>query len=82
MLGGTAAISEQADMRDYGKVWFDDNSIANILALGNMTEKYRVTMDSAIENAFHVHTPKKIIKFAKDKATNLYMYPHRKFCVG
>ena len=47
--GGTAAISEQVDMMDYGKVWFDDKSIANILALGNMTEKYRVTMDSAIK---------------------------------
>jgi hypothetical protein len=40
-----------------GKVWFKENSIANILSLAVVCKARRVTMDNANDNAFHVHKP-------------------------
>ena len=31
-----------------------------------MTNKFRVTFDGANDNAFHVHTPQKIVQFARN----------------
>ena len=53
----------------FGKfsVWFNPNSLANILSLALVTEEYRVTMDSEVEDAFVVHiSDKHSIKFKKD----------------
>ena len=36
-------------------VWYNPNSLANILSLGLVTDQYRVTMDSSLENALIVH---------------------------
>ena len=35
--------------------------------------KCRVTFDSAVDNAFYVHTPKKTVRFGRDKA-NVYTH--------
>ena len=42
---------------DFGaiKVWFNVNSLANILSLALITDTYRVTMDSLVANALIVH---------------------------
>src|SRR5210317_1268682 len=42
---------------DFGaiEVWFNKNSLANILSLALITDKYRVTMDSWTVNALIVH---------------------------
>ena len=42
---------------DFGaiEVWFNENSLANILSLALITDTYRVTMDSLIANALVVH---------------------------
>ena len=48
--------------------------MANIMSLGVITDKYRVTMDSAIDNAFIVHVSKdKKVRFGRDDA---YVYTH------
>eukprot|EP00557_Chaetoceros_sp_GSL56_P002970 CAMPEP_0176488714 /NCGR_PEP_ID=MMETSP0200_2-20121128/6868_1 /TAXON_ID=947934 /ORGANISM="Chaetoceros sp., Strain GSL56" /LENGTH=957 /DNA_ID=CAMNT_0017885739 /DNA_START=340 /DNA_END=3216 /DNA_ORIENTATION=- len=45
-------------------VWFNSQSLANILSLSQVVEKYRVTLDTLVENAFHVHISEgHILKF-------------------
>ena len=51
----------------YGKVWYDDKSIENILSLTNLVKKYRVTYDSQGDNNFNVNTNRGIIKFIRNK---------------
>jgi hypothetical protein len=36
-------------------VWFNPMSLANILSLSNVAEKYCVTLDTVVENALFVH---------------------------
>ena len=72
--GGNIVTTHQADMNKAGKVWFNQNAIANILSLGKLADKYRITFDSAIENAFNIHTEDGIIKFNKNSAN---LYEHR-----
>jgi hypothetical protein len=38
-----------------GQVWFNPESIANIYSLAHVSEHYRVTMDTAMDNAMIVH---------------------------
>ena len=45
--------------------------MTNIIAMKDMTSKYRVTMDSAIEKALFVHMKNKIVVF-KQLENNLY----------
>ena len=71
---GQTLIKQEADVRNYGRVWFDRDGIANIFALANMVRRYRVTFDSAQEDAFLVHTKPNITKFVKDPVTNLYVH--------
>jgi len=72
--GGNIITMHEADMTKAGKVWFNKDAIANILSLGKLAEKYRITFDSAIENAFNIHTEEGIIKFHKNGAN---LYEHR-----
>ena len=46
--GGTIRVMHKAIQKGYNhKFWFDDKAIANIYALCNFIEKYRVSYDSA-----------------------------------
>jgi hypothetical protein len=43
------------DFKNLGVVWFNTNSIANILSLSDVLKVCRVTMDSTFEPAMIVH---------------------------
>ena len=43
------------DLKNYWLVWYNTDSLANILSLSDVTKKCRVTMDSAKEKALVVH---------------------------
>ena len=58
---------------DYGKLCYDDKSVANILSLPNLVNKYRVTYDSHQNDAFTVHTNRGITKFRRNKQ-GLYVF--------
>ena len=60
-------------MPGQGNVIFNGMGMANVLGLSAMVEKYRVTMDTAVENAFLVHHTDGIIKF-KCTPEGLYAY--------
>ena len=72
--GGETTVHQEATVKDFGTVWYKPDAIANIFALGNMVGKHRVTFDSAKEDAFVVHTPRKQVKFIKDQKSNLYVH--------
>ena len=47
-------------------VWYNPNCLANILSLALVSEKYRVTLDTEIENAFSVHISEEhVMKFIR-----------------
>ena len=52
---GTRIVSKQAMVAGFGKVWYDEQAIANIFALNDLKKKYHVTYDSKNEHAFIVH---------------------------
>ena len=70
---GEKKICEQATVPGYGKVWFDESAIANIFSFASLTKKYRVTYDSAVEDAFIVHLKGSTIKFEKTE-DGLYQF--------
>ena len=61
--GGPLDVTTEGDLPGLGPVPVDPNSLTNILSLGIMAKKYRVVMDSAIENAFTVFTDHGPVKF-------------------
>ena len=38
-----------------GTVWYNPSGIANIISLSEAANKYRITMDSSVDNAIYVH---------------------------
>jgi hypothetical protein len=53
--GGTQMSSYIGDIPNFGPVWYNPQSLANILSLAAVRKICRVTMDSAIAPSFHVH---------------------------
>ena len=51
---GKAIINKKGDLKGYGMVWFYPEGIANILSLGNVKNKHRVTYDSTCDKGFLV----------------------------
>ena len=43
------------DITNFGTVWYNPDSLANILSLGEVMSQCRVTLDSAIKAALIVH---------------------------
>ena len=69
--GGPIYSKEQASVDKFGKVWYNKDSVANIFSFAEMRNRYRITYDSAVEDAFLVHTPKRKVRF-KPLVNGLY----------
>jgi hypothetical protein len=52
--GGHLDSNHKGQFGDFS-VWFNPQSLANILSLSQVAERYRVTLDTLVENAFNVH---------------------------
>ena len=62
------------DLPGYGTVWFDPDSIANILSLKRVSEKYHVAFDSKRRSSFLVTKPDgKVFEF-KQSTGGLYFH--------
>jgi hypothetical protein len=61
--GGVMRATLKCDLQHIKDVWFNEDSMTNIIALKDMTQKFRVTMDSSKEPALLVHMPNQIVKF-------------------
>ena len=71
---GEGSTGLVADVHKFGEVWFNKTAITNLMAHCQVVDQYRVTYDSAVEDAFLVHmSPTQIIKFKRNEH-GLYMY--------
>jgi hypothetical protein len=61
--GGPMVTKQLCDVPFLGTVWFNKNSLTNIVSLAHMAERHKVTYDSSAKKAFFVHLPHKIVKF-------------------
>ena len=72
--GGTLLSNMKGDVVNFGSVWYNENSLANILSLSEVRKKCHVTMDTDKEAAMIVHrengSTMKFVEFA----TGLYFY--------
>jgi hypothetical protein len=62
---------KKCDIPYIDDVWYNEESMTNIIAMKDMTSKFRVTMDSREELALLVHMPNKIVRF-KQFSNGLY----------
>jgi hypothetical protein len=53
--GGYQVSTQMGTVPDFGPVWYNPESIANVLSLAQVRRLRRVTMDSDSSPAFHVH---------------------------
>jgi hypothetical protein len=60
-------------LKNYGEVWFNNKSIANILSIAKVKERYPVHYDSDNVNQFIVAQPTKQVVF-QQSATGLYYH--------
>jgi hypothetical protein len=69
--GGELISYKKCDIPHIDNVWYNENLITNIISMKDMTDIFRVTMDSKEELALLVHMPDKIVKF-KQFSNGLY----------
>ena len=61
------------DLPGYRTMWYDPGSIANILSLDRVRNKFCVTFDSGIENEFVVTKPDgNVVRFRRDNSGLYY----------
>jgi Zinc knuckle len=53
--GGEQTSTHIADFKNLGVVWYNEQSIANILSFSEVRKKCRVTMDTSLEPAMFIH---------------------------
>ena len=72
--GGIFESHMKGDIANYGSVWFNENSLANILSLSEVRKRCRITMDTDVEPAIFVHrSDGSSMKFIEYKS-GLYYY--------
>ncbi len=72
--GGTQTSSMVGEVRNFGTVWYNPQSLANILSLAEVRKKFRVTMDTDVEPALCVHRADGTIMKFQEYATGLYYF--------
>ena len=75
---GKAHTDQIGELPGFGTVWYYKQGIANVLSLGLITNKFRVTMDTDLDNAICVHRDDGSIRRFHRGDNNLYYYDTRK----
>ena len=71
---GHSVLDVQADVPDFGSVYYDNSHVANIFGFAHLVDNVDyITYDSRLEDAFHVHTTSGKTTFARTDQ-NLYAY--------
>ena len=72
--GGRVRLTQVGDLKNFGTIWYNPQSLANILSLADVRRQNRVTMDTAVEPALIIHRKDgSEMKFLEYK-TGLYYY--------
>jgi hypothetical protein len=73
--GGYQVSTQMGTVKDFGPVWYNPESIANVLSLAQVRLVRRVTMDTADSPAFHVHKPDGTgVTIFGEHESGLYLY--------
>jgi hypothetical protein len=72
--GGTQFSSQVGTVKNFGEVWFNMKSLANILSMAAVRKVCRITMDTSVEAAMHVHRKDGTIMTFRDFQSGLYYY--------
>jgi len=78
--GGTQTSSMVGEVRNFGTVWYNPQSLANILSLAEVRKKFCVTMDTDIEPALCVHRADGTIMKFQEYTTGLYYFDASQTC--
>ena len=65
--------NKKATIPQWGDAWFNADAITNIFSAAEMAEKYRVTYNSTIGDAYIVYLPNKTVRFVRTP-TGLYIF--------
>ena len=76
--GGIARTSTISYLKEYGDVWYDKNSVANILSLAEVANKFRVTFDTKSGNNIFLHKSDGSTLFFKCTNNGLYYHDVRR----
>ena len=71
--GGINSNEYTGTVPGFGDVWVNKFALANIFGFADLKEKFIITYDSEIEDAFNIHLTGKIIKFKRTKE-GLYVF--------
>ena len=63
--GGLIKLHQKCDISYINDVWYNKNSIANIISMKDMMDKFRDMVYSKEELPFLVHMTNKIVKFRR-----------------
>ena len=72
--GGTQLSTQLGTVPNFGDVWFNPASLANILSMAAVRKKCRITMDTSVEAAMHVHRQDGTIMKFQEYRSGLYFY--------
>ncbi len=53
--GGQQISTLIGEVKNFGTVWYNPHSLANILSLAQVRKRFRVTMDTAVEASISIH---------------------------
>jgi hypothetical protein len=53
--GGVQVSSQKGTVKNFGDVWYNSDSLANILSMAAVRKTCRITMDTSVEAAMNVH---------------------------
>ena len=63
--GGVLLANQKCNIAGLGQRWYNEDAIANVISLADMTDHHRVTYDSVEERAFLVHKEDKVVRFCE-----------------
>ena len=71
--GGTQLSTEMGHVKNFGDVWYNNDSLANILSMAEVRKICRITMDTSVEAAMNVHRRDgSLMKFTEYKSGLYY----------
>jgi hypothetical protein len=72
--GGTQTSNQIGTVKNFGDVWFNTNSLANILSMAEVRKVCRITMDTSLEAAMHVHRKDGSLMKFQEYRSGLYFF--------
>ena len=72
--GGTQMSHQIGMVRNFGDVWYNEKSLANILSMAEVRKMCRITTDTSVEAALTVHRKDGTLMKFREYKTGLYFF--------